>query len=1194
MKKLCFLVSLALGALTLSVHAAMIPAMLQNANVGENANQSAANRPDKRLQALEKEKNSLKHSFRDIPPLMAVVSGKLEDLKRTSRRSSGKRLEVANRKLSLVSQEYQLLAEHEQVQQQIAANIDAHIKLEQERLADENFNALRVPVKAYYDFDDVQELAGKMVGLKTALADAEKNKIASIDDINKRKKALLLVQEEYKNKKKQQENFSVNVKVKGEDRGLSPAQQGEILDIEVRLADLRKNLAELKVTEAERKLSFTEDLLALDTAQLAILKKEYSRVQRAARIGTAYVKQMEEQLEAQRQQFVSKSDRLNDKMRLILAADIEVKNKIQDAQHKFDISAADLAAIRLLNKDPQTLREWNSFVIMLNLLTEEALLEVEREYLATQMDLEKAQFSKDELEVSIVRSWHKMTSDYTGFNTDEEVEQEIKMYRLNKVELEAQIVMLTNARDLAINSLQQLNNSLERLKVLVKLLTSQQNTIFKDERNGYEYVARFLYDVEDKVRRRINWVAKLIEAYSTNIVAVQNNVKKIDSIVEELRAKSFWRRSDQSIRWNKLQNVFPDLERFVRDIRRSSLTLVSQERASRVMSSISQLVHDPLKILLMVINIIIMIISFFLLRLYLPDLVVYLQQVGQGYPFIRSFSMLFSLSLHFILQHFKSFYSWVLLCVILNMGFIRDNLLLQLFYLLSIPYLLFLAHDFFLYLQTVNRQKNFQLVSERYQEWLAKIVPPFIYAAIILIALRESFLLGGYRSSQVPTVLLAILFILLQTLVILLLRKDQILGVLPSDTPLWEWIHEHVSYYYYPLLAVVIGIIVMSNPYVGYGRQVLYIISRVLLTVALLPFFSWIHNRIKRASVDLFFYYTDTDEVKERFMAGRFLYGLFVISSLLIFVIAGLYLGAKIWGSGITLRDLAGWFDYTLYTQFDEKGNDISVRVSTISNIFLFVIGGIALAAFVNRFVLRRALDPFFVEPGVQSTILTLVRYGIIITAIFMGLNMAHLEGLTTKLAILIAGVGFAAQEAVRDFFAYFIILVQRPIKVGDLIEVIDASRPGNPLIGVVRHITPRTIMLRQRNSVTAIIPNSRIIMNSIINWSYSRSFIAFDDMFVTIPFKADPTMVRALILQVMDANPYILKSPAPVVRLQEFVENGYLFLVRGYITSDKVLDQWDIASDFRLELVRQLKAQGIEVATPVRTIRMDQGTELK
>lgn len=78
--------------------------------------------------------------------------------------------------------------------------------------------------------------------------------------------------------------------------------------------------------------------------------------------------------------------------------------------------------------------------------------------------------------------------------------------------------------------------------------------------------------------------------------------------------------------------------------------------------------------------------------------------------------------------------------------------------------------------------------------------------------------------------------------------------------------------------------------------------------------------------------------------------------------------------------------------------------------------------------------------------------------------------------------------------------------------------------------------------------------------------------------------------LNVLSNSINILKNPAPIVWLWDFVENGYQFLVRGYVGFDKVQDQWQIASEIRLEMVKTLRANGIEVASPVRVVKISSG----
>jgi small-conductance mechanosensitive channel len=128
---------------------------------------------------------------------------------------------------------------------------------------------------------------------------------------------------------------------------------------------------------------------------------------------------------------------------------------------------------------------------------------------------------------------------------------------------------------------------------------------------------------------------------------------------------------------------------------------------------------------------------------------------------------------------------------------------------------------------------------------------------------------------------------------------------------------------------------------------------------------------------------------------------------------------------------------------------------------------------------------------------------------------------------------------------------------------------------------------LRKRNSVTVIVPNSQIILNPVVNWNYSRSYFAFNDIMLTVAYTRDPQRVKDILLGVLHNNDMILKSPAPIVWLSDFVDNGYQFLVRGYLTADKVLEQWEISSQVRLELVKKLRENGIEIASPSRIVRV-------
>ena len=128
---------------------------------------------------------------------------------------------------------------------------------------------------------------------------------------------------------------------------------------------------------------------------------------------------------------------------------------------------------------------------------------------------------------------------------------------------------------------------------------------------------------------------------------------------------------------------------------------------------------------------------------------------------------------------------------------------------------------------------------------------------------------------------------------------------------------------------------------------------------------------------------------------------------------------------------------------------------------------------------------------------------------------------------------------------------------------------------------------MRYRNSTTYVVPNSQVITKAVQNWHYTRTFSAFEDILITVPYDTDPDHVRDLIFQVLDENINVLKNPRPIVRLENFVENGFEFRVRGFITADKILSLFDIASQVRLAIVRKLRTEGIPLAVPTRVLQI-------
>ncbi len=262
------------------------------------------------------------------------------------------------------------------------------------------------------------------------------------------------------------------------------------------------------------------------------------------------------------------------------------------------------------------------------------------------------------------------------------------------------------------------------------------------------------------------------------------------------------------------------------------------------------------------------------------------------------------------------------------------------------------------------------------------------------------------------------------------------------------------------------------------------------------------------------------------------------------------------------------------------KGTKSPITTFSLLQIILFILSGFVVAYALNRFVLDKIFDLLLVESGVQHTVTRIIQYVVIIFAVFIGFQNVGLGSLIGYLFTALAfSIGWYIKEPISDFFSYFIILVQRPIKIGDYVQI------DSETSGVVRMITPRSVIIRRKNSTTLVVPNSYVVGRSIENWNYVRNYIAFNDINIFISFKENPSEVKEILFTVVDAHQNVLKNPKPIIRLNEFGENGFVFMVRGFISASYTLEMWDIASDIRLAMIKTLRDKGIEIAVPVRRI---------
>ena len=220
----------------------------------------------------------------------------------------------------------------------------------------------------------------------------------------------------------------------------------------------------------------------------------------------------------------------------------------------------------------------------------------------------------------------------------------------------------------------------------------------------------------------------------------------------------------------------------------------------------------------------------------------------------------------------------------------------------------------------------------------------------------------------------------------------------------------------------------------------------------------------------------------------------------------------------------------------------------------------------VTRWLVDTALARRGLDVGMREAIGAILRYGIITLGGLVILQSAgiNLTSLNVLVGAIGVGLGFGLQNIMSNFFSGLIILFERPIKIGDRIEIAGA-------IGEVREIAARATTIVTDENVAILVPNSQFISERVTNWSRPGALTAYA-LFFYVSQTSDPGLVRRILLAAAENHPDVLETPQPHV---EFVEAGLAALrFQLQVWSTKHLTTaGTLKSDLNFEIWRQLAA---------------------
>jgi small-conductance mechanosensitive channel len=1087
--------------------------------------------------------------------------------------------EFLNKKLALLNERYQVIKNVQQSREQLITLLDQHITLLQEYLKDPNLKEykkdLKVLQKDSYTFEDLHQLNELIVSKEKNIAHVMEQEKNADTELESRKRTAQATAEGYKKKKEEQEKLLGPAQTPFD---LGVTQKIELLKLEETLYTDKNERDVLRLQEIEQKKAYLKTKIFVEKLQLGVLKEILAKVKPAIKVSESDIAYAKDELaKRQQQSFIKKEDLHRENEALVK----ELKAKEKELQEMSTQLSINLGTdLNDWERQPaETVNGYRNFLEVANANDAVLLLQRKKELIDAQIALEDEQVRYEVVHIDVKNSFHKITEH--AFVSEDEARQELKKYDAPRAETKANLALFKERRNNDQDRLARQKKALTTILQLRKKLQERKNTIFKTSQEAYTTCLELLNSAEERIQNQIEELGALLNVYSDIITIVQGTIKHIEFITSELELTTIWQRSKYAITWEGVQNIIPNIDLFIADVR----AYLSSINGPALLAAIQDSLRHPLGLLLFLAALLAVLL---IGKLLLPRIVTGLMHFGNRHQGFQTISFFGAVMLGFVSKHVLSLFLWSCAWASLIWFQITDPYLYILFYLISIPYLIYFASRFITYFARFNVQHGYIFLDKDFQSRFVIVISTFCYSTIFIVLFREAFVLAAYYKSELPTILLAVNFIIFQISLIFLIAKEQILSIIPEHGAMWEWLREQVDKYYYLILMLVIAIIVMSNPYVGFGKLVLYVLSRILYTLIVIRLLVWIHTIFKQ-SLSRVFFSKKEEVIRERFAYGKTLYGVFVLAVFVVALILGLVISAKIWGWPESFAKVGQWSDILswLQTPLILEKTDNPISAYSILKILIFIIGGFMAASAINRFILDKIFDVLLAESGVQNTVSSIVRYLIIMMAVVFGFQSVGLGELVWWLILTLGvGIGWVIKDPVGDFIAYFIILVQRPVKIGDFVHMDAENR------GVVRKITPRAVVLRRSNSVTIIIPNSAVISKSVVNWNYVRGFIAFDDIIITVAYKEDPAKVKELLLKVMDENTFILKSPNPIVRLQEFGQYGFVFMARGFLSSNYTLDQWDIASDVRLAMIKTLRQNGIQLALSTRIMLSKDGLD--
>lgn len=260
---------------------------------------------------------------------------------------------------------------------------------------------------------------------------------------------------------------------------------------------------------------------------------------------------------------------------------------------------------------------------------------------------------------------------------------------------------------------------------------------------------------------------------------------------------------------------------------------------------------------------------------------------------------------------------------------------------------------------------------------------------------------------------------------------------------------------------------------------------------------------------------------------------------------------------------------------------DNSLTLGQLFSVALFVAIGAFLVIWSSRLIRRKMADRRVNADVIQMVSRAYLVVGLVVLAVmaldFLGIPLAAFAFISGAIAI---GVGFGAQNIINNFISGWILMWERPIRIGDFLEMGEVR-------GTVESINTRSTYVRRVDGVHLLVPNSYLLENTVTNWTLVDRLVR-TTVRLGVAYGSNVMLVTDLLKQAAEEHESVLKEPAYAVIFDDFGDNALIFELNVWVHATAERSLRVIRSDLRYRLDALFRDNDVVIAFPQRDIHVD------